>query len=133
MWRRMRRRLSILCLLGAWVCASGILLNLEQGVAWVRMFNGYAKSCSVSTALQRTFDPEKPCAICRAVERAQEAAQDQQPAAVSPVAVRLLLICGERSAGLTPAAAVAVEWPAQPAWAASAPYRPVPLPPPRAA
>lgn len=128
----MRRRVSLLALLAAWVCASGILLNLEQGVAWVRMFGGYAKVYSVGESLQRTFDPEKPCAICCAVERARETAQHNQPAAVAPTAVKLLLIC-EEAAGLKPASAVVFTWPAEPAVSAPAPYRSVPLPPPRAA
>ena len=68
----MRRRIAILSLLTAWLLATGSHWDFVQVFAWGRMFAGYAKTMSVGEALEQTFDPEKPCALCSAVRKAKE-------------------------------------------------------------
>jgi len=126
----MFRRLSAVSLLCAWLCASGALLDLAQAFAWARMFAGYARTASVVAAVRRTLDPERPCAICRAVGRAREASGARGPA-VAPAGAQKMTLVLESPAPLV--AAVPEE-----GWPAAAPERgparaaEVPVPPPRA-
>lgn len=126
--RRMLRRLACLSLLFAWFCASGALLDVAQGVAWTRMFAGYARTESVAAAARDTFDPGRPCALCRAVSQAREAG----PRTLAPDAgaQKLVLICQE-TVDYVGTPAPRAWWPvAGPAAAWRA--EDVPLPPPRA-
>jgi hypothetical protein len=88
-----RKRVSILCLAFAWLCANGVVLDLAQAVAWGRMFAGYAVSMPMSEALQATFDPARPCPICTKVSTARTAGQPETPAPVAPGSVKLDLAC----------------------------------------
>jgi hypothetical protein len=127
----MSRRLAILSLLCAWLCASGAMLDLAQVFAWGRMFAGYARCESLAAAAKETFDPGKPCEICRAVSMARDAAAKHAPAPLSAGSEKMVMIF-ERAA---PAVILGVEgsWPGTEV--AVAPARPgeVPVPPPRAA
>jgi hypothetical protein len=71
----MSRRIAGFSLLAAWLFASGVLLDATQVLAWTRMFAGYAGHESISAAAKDTFDPARPCAICRAVGKAREASK----------------------------------------------------------
>ncbi len=83
----MRSRLSIWCLLAAWLCANGALLDLEQAYAWARMFAGYVQTLPLGQAAALTLDPSKPCPICRAVQQARDCGAKQPVAA--PAAERI--------------------------------------------
>jgi len=85
-----RRRLIVLSLLAAWLCANGALLDVEQAYAWGRMFAGYVRTIPIAQAAAETFDPAKPCAICRAVQQARQAGP--KPVATAPVG-QLTLAC----------------------------------------
>ena len=89
----MRRQLSVACLLLAWLCATGALLDAAQVLAWTRMFAGYARTLSPGQALSRTFDPGQPCEICLAVQKARETGRKQPPAAPAAAAKQIVLIC----------------------------------------
>ncbi len=78
----MSRRLASISLLTAWLCASGAMLDVAQVVAWTRMFAGYARTESIAAAARETFDPGKPCAMCRAVSKARDAGCDRHAPAV---------------------------------------------------
>jgi hypothetical protein len=127
----MLSRLRLIALLSAWLCASGGALDMAQAFAWGRMFVGYARHESLAAAACETFDPAKPCALCRAVSKAREQSKESQPALPARGADRLLLVC-ERPAPL-------VLTPSRPAWAEIRREAPVswsvtvPVPPPRAA
>jgi hypothetical protein len=125
------RRFSATCLLGAWLCASGAMLDLTQVVAWARMFGGYARTETLAAAAQETFDPEKPCALCLAVSKARTASERHGPAVPSAGAEKMLLIV-ERSASFV-AWAADRSWPRMAPVAAPARAAEVPVPPPRAA
>lgn len=127
---RVRNKIASLALACAWLCANGALLDAVQVFAWAKMFTGYTQTMSVSTALQKTFDPAQRCEMCDGVAAAKEASRDQQPRAVEQSAEKLLLalhrpapLVLERPPG---------DWP--PSFALAAPSRTeaVPVPPPRA-
>jgi hypothetical protein len=67
----MQRRLTITCLCFAWICAQGVIWDAVQIVAWGRMFADSVRVSPVVDALRDTFDPAKPCALCRAVSKAK--------------------------------------------------------------
>src|SRR5476651_946341 len=89
----MARRIASLSLLCAWLCASGAMLDVAQGVAWARMFSGYAGRESVAEAARDTFDPAKPCKLCLAVSAAREAASRHSPTVAGAGAEKLVMIC----------------------------------------
>lgn len=69
------------------------MLDLTQVFAWARMFGGYARSESVLEAARDTFDPAKPCALCRAVSRARDESNRQAPGPRPQGAEKILLVC----------------------------------------
>lgn len=89
----MRRLLSVACLLLAWLCATGALLDVTQVLAWTRMFVGYACTMSPGQAISQTFDSGQPCEICLAVQKARETGRKQPPAATAAAAKQIVLIC----------------------------------------
>ncbi len=126
----MRNKIASLALACAWLCANGALLDAVQVFAWGKMFAGYTQTMSVSTALQKTFDPAQRCELCDGVAAAKEASREHQPRAIEQSAEKLLLalhrhtpLVLERPSG---------DWP--PSLALFAPSRTeaVPVPPPRA-
>ncbi|HXQ80456.1 MAG TPA: hypothetical protein VN775_04035 [Opitutaceae bacterium] len=121
--------MSAVSLMGAWLCASGAMLDIAQVFAWTRMFAGYAATESLSAAIGETFDPGKPCEICRAVGRAREASDRRAPAVPSSGAAKVVLIL-ERSAALVGQSAGRT-WPVADSAAAQARSADVPVPPPR--
>ncbi|HEY4990380.1 MAG TPA: hypothetical protein VII09_11260 [Opitutaceae bacterium] len=118
--------LSLLC---AWLCASGAMLDLTQVVAWTRMFAGYARTETVLQAVRETFDPGRPCALCRAVSRAREASHERAPSVSSAGADRIVLIF-EQGVPFV-AAAAADAWPEVASGQAPVRAADVPVPPPR--
>jgi hypothetical protein len=127
----MSRRLPSISLLCAWLCASGAMLDTAQVIAWARMFAGYAGRESFSASIRDTFDPQKPCAICRALSRARETCGERPPAVPSAGPERLVLIL-ERAAPIV-VPPVRIEWTDAPAARARALEAEVPVPPPRLA
>lgn len=74
----MRRKLSLTCLLLAWLCANGAVWNIVQVVGWAKMFRDYAQVMPATQALQLTFDGNAPCNLCEIAEAGQDAARDPQ-------------------------------------------------------
>lgn len=111
------------------MCASGALLDVTQAVAWTRMFAGYARTESLGAAARETFDPAKPCSLCRAVSRAREASEPRCPVAPAAASEKLILIFE------TPLAFIPRDgrgaWPVTVARHGSARAGEVPVPPPR--
>ncbi len=127
----MSRRLASISLLCAWFCASGAMLDIAQVVAWSRMFAGYTRTESFAAAAKDTFDPERPCAICRALSRARETCGERAPAVPTTSSEKIVLIL-ERVA--PPVVALArPEWPTAPAARAPSRSADVPVPPPKSA
>lgn len=127
----MSRRLASLSLLTAWLCASGAMLDVAQVFAWTRMFAGYARTESVVAAARETFDPAKPCEICRAVSKARDAGDRHAPAVPARGAEKIVMI-SEPAASLV-GAPLAHSWPEIRPDRALVRSADVPVPPPRRA
>jgi len=125
----MRRPVSVVCLLLAWLCATGGLLDVAQVVAWTRMFATYVRTMPVGEAVSRTFDPEEPCALCLAVQKARDASRKQTPAPPLSVAKQLVLICHEADVVMPPSMSAASLDPGLASGSSWCP--PVAVPPPR--
>ena len=125
----MSRIIATASLAFAWLCANGALLDALQVVAWGKMFANYTGTMSVSAALKETFDPAKPCSLCKHVAKAKESAQQQLPAAREDVAAKFVLVLE------TPEPAVFAadpgHWIASPSLSVCQRTDPVPVPPPR--
>jgi hypothetical protein len=93
------------------------------------MFAGYTRDLSVSEALRATFDPAKPCDLCRAVAVAKATEQKQAPPQAVRSAEKLLLAfhAPTQILPLKPR----VEWPAPAKEMAPSRTEAVPVPPPR--
>jgi hypothetical protein len=124
-----RRKLSIACLLIAWLCANGAVWNVVQVVGWVKMFHDYSSVLPATEALKLTFDGSAPCDLCHISQSAQDQARDQQSPAVLGATDKLVL------AFTTPAPVVVlapeVVWPGLAHEAGLARTETVPVPPPR--
>jgi len=75
----MRRRISTLALLVAWLCANGAVWNVVQAVAWAKMFREYVAVMPTHEALRVTFVGGEACNLCHVVQSAQDTARDQSP------------------------------------------------------
>lgn len=124
----MSRRLASISLLCAWLCASGAMLDVAQVGAWARMFAGYAGTESVVAAAGDTFDPQRPCAICRTLSRARETCGQRPPAIPSAGPEKIVLVL-ERATPLLVQSA-RPEWPEAPTARAMVRITEVPVPPP---
>jgi len=76
-----RHRISITCLLFAWLCANGAVWNVVQVVGWAKMLHDNSRVMSAAKAIQVTFDGSKPCQFCHLSQAAQDTARKQQPSA----------------------------------------------------
>jgi hypothetical protein len=105
------------------------MLDVAQLFAWTRMFAGYVRTESLASAAHETFDPAKPCAICRAVQKARDAAGKHGAAVTPDNSPKIVIILDSLTCSVSPS--VRRAWP--PALRVVAPLRSdeVPVPPPR--
>jgi hypothetical protein len=127
-----RRKLSLLCLLAAWLCANGVVWNAVQVVGWTKMLSDYSRVMPVTEAIKLTFSGEAPCDFCRVAESGRNQAEQQLPHDIlGSAAERILFV-----ADCTPLEVVAATdstWPGLVAEAGLTRPGAVPVPPPRAA
>jgi hypothetical protein len=123
------RLVATASLVFAWLCANGALLDAVQVVAWGKMFAGYAETMSVSAALRETFDPAKPCSLCKHVAKVKESVQQQLPAPSDDAAPKFVLTLHAPEPPIF--ANDPGEWIASPSLRVCLRTEPVPLPPPR--
>jgi hypothetical protein len=107
------------------------MLDVAQLAAWTRMFAGYAKTESIAAAAKETFDPAKPCSLCKVISKARDASEHHCPAAPNPSLEKIVLIC-EKPAGFVSLRGEAM-WPAIAPADAAVRCGKVPVPPPRGA
>ena len=127
----MRKKFSITCLLFAWLCANGALLDAVQVFAWGKMFSDNTRTMDVAAALRATFDPAKACELCVSVATAKDTAARELPATVERASAEKLLLAlhtPARPVFLLPSA----DWPETLASVAPSRTEAVPVPPPRA-
>ncbi|HVU16545.1 MAG TPA: hypothetical protein VHD32_06455 [Candidatus Didemnitutus sp.] len=128
----MRRVIAVSSLAFASLCATGLLWDIVQVVAWGRMFAGYEQTESFVAAMEDTFDGGRPCALCQAVDAARGLAGHELPAPTSPgrVTERVLFVA-DNTLTVVPTA-TALEWPVERDLVAPDRADKVPVPPPRA-
>lgn len=126
----MRRRLSIIALCLAWLCANGAIWNAVQVVAWAKMLHDYSQMMPVAQALQITFDGSAPCELCHFTEKAQDAAREQLPREAALGGAEKILLATESTTVFVPAAPD-FAWPGVATDAGPLRPDPVPVPPPR--
>ena len=127
---RVRRKISVLCLLVAWLFANGVTWNVVQVVAWAKMFRNYSESMPAAQALKLTLSGEAPCNLCRMAEAAKNTADQQLPHnAIGSGSEKFLLACN------VPAPVIFVSpdlaWPGVADASGRVRTDAVPLPPPR--
>jgi hypothetical protein len=125
-----RRKISIACLLLAWLCANGSLWEVVQVVAWGKMFARYTQEFSVGDALARTFDASKPCALCNAAQKGRDAATANEQAPASTSATEKVLLAFHAIAPLV-IVAPDTSWPGVADDSGLTRTEAVPVPPPR--
>lgn len=126
----MRRKLSLTCLLLAWLCANGAVWNVVQVVGWAKMFRDYAQVMPATQALQLTFDGNAPCNLCEIAEAGQDAARDPQAPGTPGGGLEKILLISECTAG--PVLVVPdFSWPGVADAAGLTRAESVPVPPPR--
>lgn len=74
----MRRKISLITTLIAWLFATGSHWDFVQAFAWGRMFIANEDAMTFSRALEATFDGEHPCQICQMVSQAKQKEQSSQ-------------------------------------------------------
>ncbi|MBI2515581.1 MAG: hypothetical protein HYV95_01580 [Opitutae bacterium] len=127
----MRRRLSLLCLCFAWLCANGALWDAVQVVAWGKMFATYSTYLSPAKALAKTFDGSKPCELCSVAQHGKDAARDAQSPATPGGNSERLLLAAEVASPLV-LTAPDFSWPSAADDSGLIRAERVPVPPPRA-
>jgi hypothetical protein len=68
----MRRKLSLITLLTAWLLATGSHWDLVQTFAWGRMIATYSQSMPLAQAIKLTFTPDNLCGLCESVSEAKQ-------------------------------------------------------------
>lgn len=126
----MQRKISIVCLLLAWLCANGSLWEVLQVVAWGKMFARYTQEFSVGAALARTFDASKPCELCKVAQRGHNAGTENEPAPASTGAGEKVLLAFHATAPLV-IVAPDFSWPGVADDSGLTRTEAVPVPPPR--
>jgi hypothetical protein len=126
----MRRKLSLITMLTAWLLATGSHWDLVQTFAWGRMIATYSQSMSLARAVKLTFTPDNLCGVCKSVSEAKQ----QQDAALPPDAKvngKILLVYQPQKAwiGELPMKA---KWEPSEQRAVLRDRSPPPVPPPRA-
>ncbi len=77
------RHLATVLAIASVLLASGGHWLLLQSVAWGGMLISYSTSTSLSEAINRTFDGEHPCKLCKVIQAGREKESDR-PTLPSP-------------------------------------------------
>jgi hypothetical protein len=125
----MRRHVSLICLILAWLCANGAMWDAVQVVAWGRMFATYSSYLPVRQALARTFDGSKPCELCAVAQQGHDDATRQQSPTSPGESERLVLAC--ETAAPVVLTQPEFSWPGVVDDSGLLRTDPVPVPPPR--
>lgn len=68
----MRRKLSLIAMLTAWLLATGSHWDLVQTFAWGRMIATYSQTMPLAQAIKLTFTPDNLCGVCESVSEAKQ-------------------------------------------------------------
>jgi len=72
-----RNRLGECFVVIALILSIGGHWTLLQSVAWMGMFAHNVRSCTLAEALDKTFDGQHPCALCKVVAAGKKSEQKQ--------------------------------------------------------
>lgn len=75
---RVLARLSKLLVIVAAVQILGGHWLALQSVAWVGMIANYSRDESLATALKKTFDGKRPCALCKVVNKGRQQEEKEE-------------------------------------------------------
>lgn len=89
----MRSPICRACIMLALVLSLGLHWTLLQSAAWVGMVVSYSKDASLAEALEKTFDGEHPCPLCKLVETGSQSdgENDKQTASAKVKKLDLML------------------------------------------
>ena len=125
----MRRKLSLITMLTAWLLATGSHWDLVQTFAWGRMIATYSQSMPLAQAVRLTFTPDNLCGICESVSAARQHQDSALPSEAKSLGKILLVF--------QPQSVFVAELPEAGKWAAcdetpaARDRSPPPVPPPR--
>ena len=74
----MLRRFGNILMLVAVLAATGTHWSLLQSVAWTRMLAANLRTDSFTAAVQKTFDGNHPCALCKAIAAGKQTEQKKE-------------------------------------------------------
>jgi hypothetical protein len=77
MWRMLSRVPKFLIVLAV-ASSIGLHWAFLQSLAWVGMVVNYSQSAPLKEALQKTFDGEHPCELCKQVAEGKKAQKDSE-------------------------------------------------------
>jgi hypothetical protein len=86
----MLRRLGLLLSALAMFAIAGGHWAVFQSVAWAGMVSDYSRTDGFTTAVQKTFSGEYPCAMCKRIAMAEKQ-QEQAPVSNVKAETKLLL------------------------------------------
>lgn len=125
----MRRKLSLITMLTAWLLATGSHWDLVQTFAWGRMIATYSQSMSLAQAVKLTFTPDNLCGVCESVSEAKQRQDAALPSDAKPAGKILMVF--QPQAVFVAELALSGTWISSeehPAWRDRSPP---PVPPPR--
>ena len=126
----MRRKISVLFLLIAWLCANSVVWNAVQVVGWVKMVRDYTEVMPFTQALSVTFSGEAPCTFCRVAESGREQTEQLPQQATLGAAMEKIYFVADAAPVVVLPVPVAA-WPGLTADAGLRRVEAVPVPPPR--
>lgn len=127
----MRRKLSLITMLTAWLLATGSHWDLVQTFAWGRMIATYSQSMSIAQAVKLTFTPDNLCGICESVSEAKQQQDAVLPSDESRLFGKILLVFQPQPAFFA-VLPVTGKWTPREQSPAMRDRSPPPVPPPRA-
>jgi hypothetical protein len=121
-------RLGRCLLVAALFCAIGGHWAVLQTVAWASMIVEYSHDASVTQAMEKTFDGQHPCAICKAIQKNQQSEKKHEALQL----VKKIELFDEPAANFVFAAETSRSWPTGDCHSEMRSQQPI-APPPRAA
>ncbi len=82
--------------LGRWLLIGTLLVSmgghhvLLQTIAWTQMIVAFSSDSSISEAVEKTFDGEHPCAMCKIVKKAKSE-EEKKPVLKSSIKMEIAL------------------------------------------
>jgi hypothetical protein len=125
----MRRKLSLITMLTAWLLATGSHWDLVQTFAWGRMIATYSQSMPLAQAIKLTFTPDNLCGVCESVSEAKQQ-QDTALPSDAKSAGKILMVFQAQPVFVAELA-MAGKWSPRETRPALRDRSPPPVPPPR--